>query len=388
MCQFMRMKRFAMGAALVMWAVGVAETAAGDWKSEANERIEQLRKGDAEIVVVDGSGSRVAGAKVSVKQVSKAFPFGAAINGSLLRNEQYQKFFLDHFNYAVFENESKWYANEGAQGRENYRTADALLDWCEGHGIPVRGHCVFWAPQKWQPRWVQSLEGQELRAAVERRLVSAVEHFKGRFVSWDVNNEMVHGTFYEDKIGEDIRPWMFKETKRLDPSAKLFVNEYNILSVDENFQEVELEEYVRQTRELMAAGAPIEGVGVQGHIWHDDILSKPGVIKERLDRVAELGLPIWISEFDTANDDEEVNAENLELIYRTAYSHPAVEGVITWVVWSERSWRGPNAGLAKADWSLNAAGRRYEALMEEWTTRETGVTDGEGKMALRGFHGE
>jgi hypothetical protein len=76
-------------------------------------------------------------------------------------------------------------------------------------------------------------------------------------------------------------------------------------------------------------GAPIHGVGIQGHIWGEDILANPGVLKERLDKVAALGLPIWITEFDVANDNETSCADKLELVYRTAYSHPAVKGIMS-----------------------------------------------------------
>jgi endo-1,4-beta-xylanase len=111
-------------------------------------------------------------------------------------------------------------------------------------------------------------------------------------------------------------------------------------------------------------------------------------LKERLDKVASLNLPIWISEFDVADDDEQSCADKLELVYRTAYSHPAVEGIMMWVVWAGNSWRGPNAGIARRDWTLNEAGKRYEALMSEWSTQTSGDTDTQGVFAFRGFHGD
>jgi len=99
-------------------------------------------------------------------------------------------------------------------------------------------------------------------------------------------------------------------------------------------------------------------------------------------------LPIWITEFDTADPDEKINADRLELVYRTAYSHPAVEGIMAWIFWAGNSWRGPNGGLAKRDWALNEAGRRFEALMAEWSTTASGRTDSAGIFAFQGYHGE
>lgn len=39
------------------------------------------------------------------------------------------------------------------------------------------------------------------------------------------------------------------------------------------------------------------------------------------------------------------------------------------------------------DWSLNEAGRRYEAPMDEWTNLYDDVTDANGHVTFRGFHG-
>jgi GH35 family endo-1,4-beta-xylanase len=181
---------------------------------------------------------------------------------------------------------------------------------------------------------------------------------------------------------------MYKRARELDPDVRLFTNEFNILSVDQDFKEVQTDEYVAHIRKLQEQGAPIDGVGIQGHIWSEDILAHPEVIKQRLDKVAALGLPIWISEFDAADPDEKANADKLELVYRMAYSHPAVEGIMAWIFWAGNSWRGPNGGLAKRDWTLNEAGKRFEALMAEWSADAAGNTDPAGVFAFRGFHGD
>ncbi|MEN6577840.1 MAG: endo-1,4-beta-xylanase [Phycisphaerales bacterium] len=358
------------------------------WRTEVDARIQENRQRPAQIHVVDDQGKPLAGVAVEIRQVRKAFPFGAAVGAALVRNAQYREFFQSHFNWAVFENESKWYYNGRGPAQEDYAAADAIVRWCRENGIPMRGHCIFWEPQKWQPRWLTQLDGDPLRAAVEYRMDSAVNHFRGAFVHWDVDNEMLHGSFFKDRLGADIHVWMYKRARELDPKAKLFVNEFNILSVDKDFTAVQTDEYVADIRRLIQQGAPIDGVGIQGHIWSEDILAHPEVIRQRLDKVAALGLPIWISEFDTADPNEEVNADRLELVYRTAYSHPAVEGIMAWVFWAGNSWRGPNGGLAHRDWTLNEAGKRFEALLAEWSTNVSGSTDLTGIFAFRGFHGD
>ncbi|NQV33617.1 MAG: endo-1,4-beta-xylanase [Phycisphaeraceae bacterium] len=358
------------------------------WKAQANARIDQLRKRILRIQITDNAGNPVPHASVKLEQTRKAFPFGAAMSKALLTNESYRRFFKDHFNWAVFENESKWYSTERRAGRITYAQADAMFDWCQANGMPVRGHCLYWAPKKWQPKWLTALDSPDVGKAVEQRMNSAVTHFRNRFVHWDINNEMLHGSFYKDHLGEDIRPWMFKQAHALDPDAILFVNEFNILSADQSFKTVQLDAYMAQIRRLIKQGAPIGGIGIQGHIWNEDILATPHVLTERLDKLATLNLPIWITEFDVAREDASENADILELVYRTIYSHPAVEGITLWAFWSEVSWRGPRAALANKDWSLNAAGKRYEALMAEWSTHVTGTTDENGVLTCHAFPGD
>ena len=359
-----------------------------DWKISTDERIEGLRKQNAQITLNNEKQIPLPDTIIEIKQVKKAFPFGAAMGKALLLEPRFQLFFQEHFNWAVFGNESKWYDNEKEQGHVNYDNADALYEWCSTRSIPVRGHCIFWEPEKWQMDWVKDLDSASLKKAMERRLDSVVSHFRGKFRHWDVNNEMMHGSFFQSRLGKSVWPWMFQRTHEIDPDCQLFVNDFNVLSVDQDFTNVQTEEYVEYIRELLVQNAPVSGIGIQGHVWDEDILSKPKIIQSRLDTIGALNIPIWITEFDVALEDEGERADILELVYRTAYSHPMVEGIMMWVVWAGNSWRGPNAGIVNADWTLNEAGRRFESLMAEWNTEVRGRTNEAGQYTFRGFHGQ
>ncbi|WP_110931738.1 endo-1,4-beta-xylanase [Paenibacillus bouchesdurhonensis] len=358
--------------------VVVVERSAIDWKAEANAQIDQLRKDDVQILVTDEQGRPISGANVEVQQTRHGFPFGSAMSSTVLSNSQYSNFFKDHFNWAVFENESKWYSNETSKGNVNYSTADRMMEFAEANDITVRGHTVHWEVEQYQPSWVKNLQGSELRQAMDDRITSVVNHFKGKFVHWDVNNEMMHGSFFKDRLGASIWPYMYQKTKELDPDAKLFVNDYNVISQPGD------NDYKLHIQELLSEGAPIDGIGVQGHFG---ATIDPIVVKQRLDNLATLDLPIWISEYDSTQPDENIKADNLEALYRTAFGHPAVEGIVMWGFWAGNHWRGADAAIVNMDWSLNAAGQRYMELMDEWTTSESGTTSTNGQYAFRGFHG-
>jgi len=65
-----------------------------------------------------------------------------------------------------------------------------------------------------------------------------------------------------------------------------------------------------------------------------------------------------------------------------------VDGILMWGFWADRHWRGADAAIVDSDWTVNAAGRRYEALLAEWTTSAAGQADAEGRYGFRGFQGE
>jgi len=86
--------------------------------------------------------------------------------------------------------------------------------------------------------------------------------------------------------------------------------------------------------------------------------------------------------------DETNRADFLEMFYRIAFSKPAVDGVLMWGFWAGSHWRGSNAAIVNLDWTLNEAGRRYQALLTGWSTNALGVSGPDGTFSFRGFHAD
>lgn len=348
-----------------------------DWKAQANARIEQIRKSDVRLLIVDAAGNPVPGAGVAIQQTRHSFAFGSAINGNI-SNPNYAAFFRTNFEWAVMENESKWYANEPARSNVTYTAADNIVNFCRTNGITLRGHTLFWAVDQNVQNWVTNLSNPNLLVHLTNRINSAVNHFKGTFQHWDVNNEMLHGNYFGNRLGNWVNPWMFQQARLQDAEVKLFVNDYNVVAGGET------EAYKQQILALLASNAPVNGIGAQGHFGATIL---PWVTEARLDSLATLGLPIWITEYDSLNTNETVRADNLEMLYRLAFSKPAVDGILMWGFWAGSHWRGSNAAIVNLDWTLNEAGTRYQSLLNEWTTVTNGTSGGDGAFGFRGFHG-
>ena len=82
--------------------------------------------------------------------------------------------------------------------------------------------------------------------------------FEGMVEAWDVNNEMIHGSFFVDQSGDPgIRVEMFQRAAERSPELLLFVNDYNIISG------TEADTYTSLIQDLLDQGAPVSAIGVQ-----------------------------------------------------------------------------------------------------------------------------
>jgi hypothetical protein len=146
-------------------------------------------------------------------------------------------------------------------------------------------------------------------------------------------------------------------------------------------------DYVARASSLINMGAPIDGLGIQGHLGANETFDPEAYYNYVLQPLAALNLPIWATEFDANHTDASASADNIEKYFRICFSHPKVEGIIMWGFWQNSMWR-KNAYLVDSSWNLTVRGQRYEALMDEWTTpSDSNTTDALGKVAFRGFHG-
>jgi endo-1,4-beta-xylanase len=345
---------------------------------QADQRIEAHRKRNIEFRILDADDCPVAGADLDIRQTSHAFAFGTVINRNHMDNATYKQFIADNFEWGVMENAAKWRQNQWSPGPPDYTDADEIVAFCRENDILLRGHCITWANPIRVPDWVVPLEPKALRTAVEERIDDVVAHFEDDFLHWDVNNEMIANTFFADRLGSAFRAEMFQRARSVDPDVTLMVNDYNVIT--SNRQSALL----HQVEDLEALSAGVDALGAQGHF---NEAPAPEVLDRRLDHLAESGLPIWITEYDCTVAEIEARADALERNYRTAFSHPGVSGILMWGFWEGSLNSGPDAALVDLDWTVNAAGLRYQALMDEWTTLAQGTSDSDGRFDCRGFHG-
>jgi endo-1,4-beta-xylanase len=358
-------------------------------------RIRQYRMGDFIIKAKPG-------AEVHVEQFRHEFWFGAALSsgaftGRMSAEDQrkYEETFLANFNAAVTENALKWHSMEPRQGQVNYSTVNAILAWTDEHKIPLRGHNIFWGvPNMVQP-WLKAMDDATLRETLKARALDIGNRYRGRFAEYDLNNEMLHANYYADRLGPGITKQMADWVKQADPNARLFVNDYDILTGNR------LDDYIKHIRGLLEQGVPLAGIGVQGHL-HGETFD-PKALQHALDELAKIGLPIRITEFNMPGqrsafmrqrnleltpDQEQTKAKNLAEYYRICFAHPAVEGILMWGFWEGANWIRQSS-LYHRDWTPTPAAEAYRNLVfKEWWTDTKVNADANGQCRIRAFYGK
>jgi GH35 family endo-1,4-beta-xylanase len=239
------------------------------------------------------------------------------------------------------------------------------------------------------------MDDATLRETLKARALDVGKHYRGRFAEYDLNNEMLHANYYQDRLGPGITKDMAAWVRQEDPDAVLYLNDYDILTGKR------LDDYIAHIRKFLDQGVPFGGIGVQGHLHGDSF--DAAVLRDALARLAQFHLPIRITEFNfpgqrskyynqrgirLSDEEEQAKAKALVDYYRICFAQPAVEGILMWGFWEGANWI-PVSSLYRRDWSPTPAAEAYRDLIfKQWWTSWRGQTDAQGRCEVQAFFGQ
>ncbi len=376
------------------------------WRREAEDRIERYRKGDLTVNVRDRRGNPLPGAAVYLQQVNHAFRFGSAVTAQLLagdgatpaEREIYRSRVSSHFNTSVLENDLKWPFWEDWAGWNRKAILDAL-DWLSTHKISVRGHNLIWPNLDNMPANSRFLSPADLRARIDNHFAEILkpENTGGKCYQWDVLNEPYTSADVQGRIGGvgGVKPsdgllgnaemvrW-FQNARRLDPQASLYLNDFDVIEAG-GINAAHQDYFFAVGQWLLDQGAPLDGLGLQGHF---DQITPPQTLQSIIDRFSALQLPMAITEFDVDLLDSQLQADYTRDVMTMIFSSPQFNDLLLWGFWEKAHWQ-PVAAMYRADWSSKPNALAFNDLVfREWWTDVDGLTDSAGRYSARGFKGE
>jgi endo-1,4-beta-xylanase len=252
-------------------------------------------------------------------------------------SSEYTRYMVKYWNQVTPGNDGKWGSVEYVQGTYSWTNLDKIYTYVTSKGMLYKHHTLVWGQQ--QPGWVTSLGQADQRKAVENWIKAVGERYpKMDFV--DVVNEPIHAPAeYRAALGGDgTTGWDWVITsfelarKYCAPGARLLINEYNVLQ-DNSMTD----RYIALINLLKARGL-IDGIGIQGHYFEfrSDMRSANTYVysittlKSNLERIAAVGLPVYISEFDVDEPDDAVQLAQYQIYFAMLWNQPAVKGITFW----------------------------------------------------------
>lgn len=249
----------------------------------------------ATLVAVTVPTAHAAGSPLRDLAAAKGVYLGTAVTASKLSGS-YADITGGQFNSITPGNEMKWDAVERTRGTYSWGGGDTVVSFAQAHSMEVRGHNLVWHSQL--PGWLTSgsFSNDELHGIMVKHVTDEVTHFKGKITHWDVVNEPFNedGTYRQDlwynQLGVSYIADALKAARAADPAAKLYVNDYNIEGTG-----AKSDGMYNLVKSLKAQGAPIDGVGFQGHFILGQV---PSTMKANLQRFADLGVDVAVTELD------------------------------------------------------------------------------------------
>ena len=376
---------------------------AQSWKPAAETAIRQHRMAPLTVEVVDANGNAVPEATIRIRMRESAFRWGSIVNME-------EVFKLERAGYPIGSNHPYWNhlrqfnsigAGNGGKWKQwlnlpNRAKYLEVMDWLNENDIGNRLHAPIWPSiRRWNavPDTVLNAQATatQTRAEVIREIV------RGHLESYmpiiqnkqayevDLVNELIHEadlttdlmglTDIDDRIDEHTQ-W-YKWAKAAGPEVDLIVNEYDLYQSGNDFHS----RFVDYVTKMIERGAPVDGVGMQGHFFGP--IPAYEELKKRLAEVAVLDLPMAVTEFDMVNN----TYEEMERVLYSLFSEPLVNNFTVWGAWDGNQWRN-NAPIYNLDWSLKPSGRAYFDLVKDrWRTDTTLVAGQDGPISLEAFRG-
>jgi endo-1,4-beta-xylanase len=246
-----------------------------------------------------------------------------------------------------------WSSTEPVPGVWNFSGPDDAVAAATASNLRVRGHPLVWGRLA-LPAWVNAItDPNEMRERMGAHVTALVERYAGVVTQWDVVNEPL--TFsgapgatdgLEDYVFHRLLgPGYIAEALAVahaaDPTAKLFVNE--ILALRPGAKQDRL---FRLAQDLLAAGAPLHGIGFQGHVtppFAPTYAPSAAELRATLERFAALGLEVEITEIDvslqsTTACDFARQARTYHDLVAACLAVPACRGITTWGIGDGFTW--------------------------------------------------
>ena len=281
---------------------------------------------------------------------------GTAADSPFLSEANYANILGSEFSQLQAENEMKFGLIHPRPDTDpnpyDFAGADALVSFAQAHSMMVRGHTLVWYQEV--PDWVTSggFTSTQLATILQGHINTVAGHYAGKVYAWDVVNEAfnddgtMRDTIWYDQPGigfagqqtayiEQALNW----AHAADPSAKLFYNDYSAETMNSKSDAI-----YAMASDFKSRGVPLDGIGFQCHFTLSfDTPANLQSFADNLQRFADLGLDVHITELDVRLSDSSTTSLNAEAklygeLMTMCVKQPRCKVFQTWGFTDKYSW--------------------------------------------------
>ncbi len=245
-----------------------------------------------------------------------------------LEDKIYTGILSSQFDFVLADNTPNWYFTDGglrpSRDSYNFKQMDEIVSFAQARGMPVEAHHYVWGEEKWLPDWLKQgqFSKQELLDIMREHILTVGKKYSGKVAQWTVVNE----AFTRERHLYELRDWWadntggmgyidhaFRWAKEADPKSKLILNDFDNETINDTSNA--MYDYLKSA---LARGVPIDGIGMQMHLDGVHPPQKDEVISN-MKRFADLGLEIYVTEFDVNMDNVKADAKSKNKIQENIY---------------------------------------------------------------------
>jgi len=284
----------------------------------------------------------------------------------------------------------KWWVVRPNAESFDFREGDQVVRFAQAHRMKVRGHCLLWDHDN--PQWLTQSQftPAQLSRFLQEHITTVMKHYAGQVFAWDVVNEALNengrlkdsvwynrpGIGFSGK-GTAYIEQAFRWAHEADPQALLFYNDNGGEGLNRKSDAI----YV-MVKDFRQRGVPIDGVGLQTHIWQLDL--DTAAIAANIARLTALGVQVHITELDVSlpldaaggqvrQADLLRQADVYRGVVRACLQNPGCTAIQTWGFTDKYSWigshsRGTRGAALAFDRAYNPK-PAYDAILEELAQR-------------------
>jgi GH35 family endo-1,4-beta-xylanase len=386
---------------------------------KAQADIEEYRKGNVTLIVVDQDGNSLPDRTVSVEQISHDSLFGASPTGKVGDSLLYADLLREAgINYAYLE--AAYKGIEPSPGVFDWDGTDPWVQALLNKGFRVFGALALWCYRDsslgdiFCPQYFDDMSFEELRTNIYNHMVAFIGRYKRDIDIWEINEPNAPWT------NPLSLTWLQRfelyqagatGIRNADPTAKVLYDanalpyEFGVQPMEDTGSKEGGISFLEFLKRVVETDMPFDAIGLEFYYSGSGGggFSPPGLdlvsISDIFDQYSSFGKPIYARELSAPSSqvpnsswwhrpwDEETQAEYLTKFYTIAFSKPLVREIGWSYGVSDENAFIITGGLLDAQLNPKPSYYALKDLIDSWTTSVFGTTDPAGEYNFRGFAG-